>query len=78
MVWIDAHPDLNTPDSSPSGAFSGMVLRAVLGPEAALILHERDNLEDLAQVQGRPASETWIDALRASGGAPADADGLGV
>ena len=31
VVWIDAHPDLNTPDSSPSGAFSGMVLRAVLG-----------------------------------------------
>ena len=31
VVWIDAHPDLNTPESSPSGAFSGMVLRAVLG-----------------------------------------------
>ena len=31
VVWIDAHPDLNTPDSSPSGAFAGMVLRAVLG-----------------------------------------------
>ena len=43
-----------------------------------LILHERDNLEALAQVQGRPASEAWIDALRASGGAPADTDGLGV
>jgi len=47
-----------------------------------LILHERDNLEDQAQVQGRPASEAWIDALRNSGGAPAgsdpDADGLGV
>jgi len=31
VVWIDAHPDFNTPDSSPSGAFSGMVLRAVVG-----------------------------------------------
>ena len=31
VVWIDAHPDLNAPDSSPSGAFAGMVLRAVLG-----------------------------------------------
>ncbi|GAA1946829.1 arginase family protein [Microbacterium deminutum] len=31
VVWIDAHPDLNTPETSPSGAFSGMVLRAVLG-----------------------------------------------
>lgn len=31
VVWIDAHPDLHTPATSPSGAFSGMVLRAVLG-----------------------------------------------
>lgn len=31
VVWLDAHPDLNTRESSPSGAFSGMVLRAVLG-----------------------------------------------
>ena len=36
VVWLDAHPDLNTPDTSPSGAFSGMALSAVLGdgPEA--------------------------------------------
>jgi arginase len=31
VVWFDAHPDLNTPDSSPSGAFTGMVLRSILG-----------------------------------------------
>lgn len=31
VVWCDAHPDLHTPESSPSGAFSGMALRAVLG-----------------------------------------------
>ncbi len=31
VVWIDAHADLNTPESSPSGAFSGMVLRTLLG-----------------------------------------------
>lgn len=31
LVWCDAHPDLHTPDTSPSGAFSGMALRAVLG-----------------------------------------------
>jgi arginase len=30
VVWFDAHPDLNSPDSSPSGAFSGMVLRAAI------------------------------------------------
>ena len=31
VVWFDAHPDLNTPDSSASGAFAGMVLRTLLG-----------------------------------------------
>lgn len=31
VVWLDAHPDLNTPESSPSGAFHGMVLRTILG-----------------------------------------------
>ncbi len=34
VVWLDAHPDLHTPDTSPSGAFSGMALRAVLGEGA--------------------------------------------
>lgn len=44
VIWFDAHPDLNTPESSPSGAFSGMVLRTLLGdgphqlvPEVALL-----------------------------------------
>lgn len=31
VVWFDAHADLNAPDTSPSGAFSGMALRAVTG-----------------------------------------------
>ncbi|WP_051796940.1 GNAT family N-acetyltransferase [Catenuloplanes japonicus] len=31
VVWYDAHGDLNTPESSPSGAFHGMVLRTLLG-----------------------------------------------
>lgn len=30
VVWFDAHPDLNSPASSPSGAFAGMVLRAAI------------------------------------------------
>lgn len=30
VVWFDAHPDLNTPASSPSRAFAGMVLRAAI------------------------------------------------
>ena len=31
IVFIDAHADLNTPDSSPSKAFHGMPLRTLLG-----------------------------------------------
>jgi arginase len=31
VVWVDAHGDLNTPDSSPSGNVHGMVLAAALG-----------------------------------------------
>ena len=31
VVWFDAHGDLNTPSSSPSGHFHGMVLRTLLG-----------------------------------------------
>jgi arginase len=31
VVWLDAHPDLNSPETSPSGIFNGMVLRALTG-----------------------------------------------
>lgn len=31
VVWIDAHADLNTPESSPSGHAHGMPLRALFG-----------------------------------------------
>jgi arginase len=31
VVWIDAHGDLNTPQSSPSKHYHGMVLRALCG-----------------------------------------------
>ncbi len=30
LVWFDAHPDLNSPETSPSGAFAGMVLRSIV------------------------------------------------
>jgi arginase len=31
VLWIDAHADLNTPESSPSKTFHGMPLRTLLG-----------------------------------------------
>jgi arginase len=31
VVWLDAHGDLNTPQTSPSARFHGMILRTLLG-----------------------------------------------
>src|SRR5947209_17115286 len=31
LLWIDAHTDVNTPDSSPSGNVHGMPLAAIMG-----------------------------------------------
>ena len=31
VLWIDAHADLNTPESSPTGNFHGMPLSLLLG-----------------------------------------------
>src|SRR3982074_496393 len=31
LIWIDAHTDINTPDTSPSGNVHGMPLAALLG-----------------------------------------------
>ena len=33
LIWVDAHADMNTPDTSPSGNVHGMPLAALLGPE---------------------------------------------
>lgn len=40
VVWVDAHADFNTPDTSPSGNVHGMPLAALLGrgPEALVNL----------------------------------------
>jgi arginase len=35
LLWIDAHGDMNTPESSPSGNVHGMPLAALLGGEPA-------------------------------------------
>jgi arginase len=35
LLWVDAHADMNTPVTSPSGNVHGMPLAALLGPEPA-------------------------------------------
>jgi arginase len=42
LLWIDAHGDMNTPATSPSGNVHGMPLAALLGPEPS----------ELAQIGG--------------------------
>ena len=42
LIWIDAHTDINTPESSPSGNVHGMPLAAIMGlgpPELANVLN---------------------------------------
>jgi arginase len=39
LIWIDAHTDMNTPDSSPSGNVHGMPLAAILGLGPAELAH---------------------------------------
>jgi arginase len=38
VLYLDAHGDLNTPGSSPSGRFHGMILRAALGEGAPALI----------------------------------------
>ncbi|GAA3598699.1 arginase family protein [Nonomuraea rosea] len=41
VLWIDAHPDVYSPQTLPSGAFHGMVVRALLGDGPAGLALER-------------------------------------
>ena len=41
VLWIDAHPDVSTPQTLPSGSFHGMVLRTLLGEGAAPLVPEQ-------------------------------------
>ena len=50
VIWFDAHGDLNTPESSPSGHFHGMVLRTLLGEGPEEYIGELRRPLDPAQV----------------------------
>jgi len=41
VIWVDAHGDLNTPETSPSGNVHGMPLAAALGRAATWFTHVR-------------------------------------
>ncbi|HET8527773.1 MAG TPA: arginase [Gaiellaceae bacterium] len=47
-VWVDAHGDLNTPETSPSGNVHGMVLAAALGRGGGAFAHDGWRLPAIA------------------------------
>jgi arginase len=58
LLWIDAHADFNTPESSPSGNIHGMPVAAILG-------HGPDSLVNVAGVSPKALeSNTVIIGLR--------------
>src|ERR1700749_4318486 len=53
LLWIDAHSDINTPDSSPSGNVHGLPLAAVMGLSVA-------ELENLYNFSHKVAPENCV------------------
>jgi arginase len=64
VLWCDAHPDLNEPSTSPSGAFAGMALRAVMGEgEPQLALSPGVGAERVVLLGARSIDDTERDRL---------------
>jgi arginase len=65
VLWFDAHGDLNTPESSPSSVFNGMVLRTLLGDGVPGLVPARPlTPSDVILIGAReldPAEETYLD-----------------
>jgi arginase len=64
VIWIDAHADLNTPGSSPSGNLHGMPFAALLGAESGVTglqdTQWRTLVCDLIKVHLRPDHSAWF------------------
>lgn len=60
-IWIDAHADLHTPLSSPSGNVHGMPLAAALG---------NDNTAHAVNAVSEATTESWSQIKRLGGDAP--------
>lgn len=67
VLWLDAHGDLNTPESSPSKAFHGMPLRAILGegdPSILDLCFSKLSPKQVSLVGGRDFDRPEIDYIR--------------
>jgi arginase len=72
VIWFDAHGDMNTPDTSPSGNIHGMPFAAILGRGAHELTHisgfaPKVQPEDCVLVGARSVDPEEAAALKASG-----------
>ncbi len=72
VIWFDAHGDMNTPDTSPSGNIHGMPFAAILGHGAEELTHiggfaPKVHPEDCVLIGARSVDPEEAVALKASG-----------
>lgn len=69
LIWLDAHGDLNTPETSPSSLFYGMPLGAVMDPGCFGLLDNPRPLggSQIIHIGGRDFDEAEKDFLKGSG-----------
>lgn len=72
VIWFDAHGDMNTPESSPSGNIHGMPFAAILGHGAKELTHisgfaPKVHPEDCVLIGARSVDPEEAIALKASG-----------
>lgn len=72
VVWVDAHTDMNTPDTSPSGNIHGMPLAVLLGhgpAELVALAGDRPALDprDVAIIGARDVDSTEIPLVKQAG-----------
>ncbi len=63
LVWVDAHADLNTPDTSPSGNIHGMTIGALMSEPTSIRGIAGDQWErlcDLSRTPLNPKNAGWI------------------
>ncbi len=72
VIWFDAHGDMNTPDTSPSGNIHGMPFAAILGHGAKDLTHiggfaPKVYAEDCVLIGARSVDPEEATALKAAG-----------
>jgi arginase len=77
VVWFDAHPDLHTSETSATGAFTGMVLRTLLGDGVdGLVPGTPLDPSKLILAGTRSIDDAEVEYLSAAGIVPVGVDAL--